>query len=158
MKIYLHISTFRRITTLGLQVISGLRYPWQQKVLDASGASRETLSAKIGIAEQAIAARLRDPRKPDAFERLALTDALRALEKPVKEAKPKSVHHYHIRWSSGALDWERFITPADAEAGAKQLALPNERYTIEEHGEECSRCGALMKDCGALMKDKAITA
>jgi hypothetical protein len=49
--------------------------------------------------------------------------------------------HYHIRWSGRtALDWECFNTRAEAEASAKQLTRLGETYTIEEHGEACSRC------------------
>jgi hypothetical protein len=53
--------------------------------------------------------------------------------------------HYHIRWSGKALlDWERFNTPAEAEASAKQLLRHGETYTIEEHNDACPRCQAAM--------------
>ena len=29
--------------------------------------------------------------------------------------------HYHIRWSSGKVDWERYNSRAEAEARARQL-------------------------------------
>jgi hypothetical protein len=49
--------------------------------------------------------------------------------------------HYHIRWSGKTtLDWERFSTPWEAEAIAKQLARPGEDYAIEEHDGTCQRC------------------
>lgn len=49
--------------------------------------------------------------------------------------------HYHIRWSGNVpLDWERFDTPAEAEARAKQLLRHGETYVIEEHDETCLRC------------------
>lgn len=57
----------------------GVKYPWQQFVVDAYVASPECLPSKINIAHRAIAARLIDRAEPDAEERLALNDALRAL-------------------------------------------------------------------------------
>jgi len=53
--------------------------------------------------------------------------------------------HYHIRWSGKALlDWQRFSTPEEAQASARQLVLFGETYMIEEHGETCPRCEAAM--------------
>lgn len=57
----------------------GVKYPWQQSVLDAFVASPESLPGKINIAEQAISGRFGDPIQPDVEESLALHDALRAL-------------------------------------------------------------------------------
>jgi hypothetical protein len=58
----------------------------------------------------------------------------------------KNGNHYHIRWSGkSALDWQRFDAGAEAEKSAKQLALLGETYAIEEHGEACPQCMALMK-------------
>lgn len=49
--------------------------------------------------------------------------------------------HYHIRWGTGALDWERHETRAAAEKSARQLAQLDETYTIEEfRNEKCSAC------------------
>ena len=49
--------------------------------------------------------------------------------------------HYHIRWSGKELlDWQRFSTPEEAKARARQLVRQGETYTIEEHDETCSRC------------------
>jgi hypothetical protein len=122
------------------------KYPWQQTVSDAFKASPEALPAKINAAEKAIAARLGDPKEPDASERAALDQALLALRglieqsrNPVSERRP----HFHIRWSGGALDHEAFGTRAAAEASANDLVLPNERYTIEEYGDGCPRCSEL---------------
>ena len=54
--------------------------------------------------------------------------------------------HYHIRWSGKqTLDWERFDTRAEAEASANLLALPGERYSIEENGESCPQCRSLLR-------------
>jgi hypothetical protein len=52
--------------------------------------------------------------------------------------------HFHIRWASGALDWERFATCWEAESATNQLAYTNERYTIEEFDDDCPRCLKVM--------------
>lgn len=130
-----------------------LKYPWQQTVSDAFEASPESLPAKINAAERAIAARLTDPKQPVAFERMAVAEALRSLKKLVKETRSKSVSqrlsHFHIRWSGGVLDWERFRTHAEAEAGAKQLVRLGESYAIEQHGVDCPKCAELLKEKSA---------
>src|SRR5262249_25639973 len=52
--------------------------------------------------------------------------------------------HYHIHWhNKTGVDWERFSTPAEAEQRAKELARPNEHFSVEETDETCSRCSAL---------------
>lgn len=48
-----------------------------------------------------------------------------------REAK-LSTPHFHIRWDSGALDWEQHATRAEAEESAKQVAHPDDGYTVEE--------------------------
>jgi len=55
--------------------------------------------------------------------------------------KETTVIHYHIRWSDSKLDWEAFSTQQEAETQAKQLVLPNEKYTIEQFDGNCPRCG-----------------
>ena len=51
--------------------------------------------------------------------------------------------HYHIRWSVKVLlDWQRFNTPEEAKASARQLVRRGETYIIEEHDETCPRCEA----------------
>jgi hypothetical protein len=40
--------------------------------------------------------------------------------------------HYHIRWATAALYWQRFNTHAEANARATQLMRPLETYNIEE--------------------------
>jgi hypothetical protein len=55
------------------------------------------------------------------------------------------MHHYHIRWSNGKLDWERYGSRAEAVSGAKKLMQYEETFTIEEHGESCPRCPDLVK-------------
>jgi hypothetical protein len=53
--------------------------------------------------------------------------------------------HYHIRWSGKALlDWQRFSTPEEAKASARQLVRQSETYINEEHDEACPRCQAAM--------------
>jgi hypothetical protein len=72
----------------------------------------------------------------------ASTQPLQARLKPSKTGDV-TMTHYHIRWSGSAqLDWERFNTPAEAEASAKQLLRHGETYMIEEHNRACSRCRA----------------
>ena len=53
--------------------------------------------------------------------------------------------HYHIRWSTSKLDWEVFNTRGEAENSAKQLVLPNERYSIEQFDNNCPRCSKARK-------------
>ena len=49
--------------------------------------------------------------------------------------------HYRIRWSNGKLDWERYVTRVEAEAGARQLMRVGETYTVEEFSDTgCPRC------------------
>ena len=52
---------------------------------------------------------------------------------------PTSVH-FHIRWVSGKLDWERHATRFDAERSAKRLVGPRETYRIEEADGHCRVC------------------
>lgn len=56
--------------------------------------------------------------------------------------------HYHIHWSEKGLDWERFNTQREAEKAAKQLAHPDETYTVEEHDGGCPQCVRLMNLTG----------
>jgi hypothetical protein len=55
------------------------------------------------------------------------------------------MNHFHIRWSSGALDWARFSTRSEAQEAAKQLMRVGEGYTVEEFGKACQRCQEVMK-------------
>jgi hypothetical protein len=64
-----------------------IKYPWQRLLLDAFTARSESLPTKIGIAQRAIYDRLND--EPDVSERLALTDALNALQVLIGETLPK---------------------------------------------------------------------
>jgi hypothetical protein len=56
------------------------RYLWETAVLNAFNATPETVAAKIEIAKQAVADRLRDQTPPDASETSALMYALEALD------------------------------------------------------------------------------
>jgi hypothetical protein len=57
------------------------------------------------------------------------------------EAEEAHPMHYHIRWSSGKLDWERYSTRAEADAGARQLMLTDKTYVVEEFSDTgCPRC------------------
>jgi hypothetical protein len=53
--------------------------------------------------------------------------------------------HFHIRWSTIGLDWERFGSQADAEEAAKQLARPGETYTVEQFDAACLTCAEFGK-------------
>lgn len=44
--------------------------------------------------------------------------------------------HYHIRWSTGTLDWERFETTGDSEAAANELVQPGETFAVEQYAKE----------------------
>jgi hypothetical protein len=49
--------------------------------------------------------------------------------------------HFHIRWSNGKLDWERYSSRAEAEAGARNLMRQEETYVVEEFSNTgCPRC------------------
>jgi len=127
-----------------------LKYPWQQTVRDAFAASPEALPIKINLAEKAIAARQRNMSPPDVYERLAIKESLCSLAELIDQTRLafRRRTHFHIRWASGALDWQRFGTTLEAEAGAQQLVLPGEAYTVEEYADDCSRCGALRAEKG----------
>ena len=75
-----------------------IKYPWQQSVVGTCSvgelrlaascvgcfcATPESLPAKINAAQRAVAARLMDPKQPNAFERIALNEALRSLKELV---------------------------------------------------------------------------
>ena len=121
-----------------------MKYAWQQAVLDAFDASSEFLPVKINIAQKAIAARQQELSQPEVFERIAIREALQGLGKLVKETRANFPRqsHFHIRWSEGKLDWERFSLRAEAEASATQLVRLNETYAIEEFDDKCAQCRA----------------
>lgn len=62
--------------------------------------------------------------------------------------------HFHIRWGSGALDWELFATQRDAESVATQLARVNESFSIQEFGEDCPRCLGLLSPERAVQPEQ----
>lgn len=53
--------------------------------------------------------------------------------------------HFHIRWSDGHLDYERFATAEHAAIAAHQLARPNEDYAIEGFDQSCEQCAELLR-------------
>ena len=64
----------------------GLKYPWQEVVVEAFLAPPSDLSIKINEAEQTISARIRES-EIDFAERMALDDALRMLRVLTSEAR-----------------------------------------------------------------------
>lgn len=62
-----------------------LRYQWQHSVLDAFAADADSSAEKTALAEEAIAVRLTDVRRPGAEEMAALSSAVQALEKLQKQ-------------------------------------------------------------------------
>jgi hypothetical protein len=56
------------------------------------------------------------------------------------------MNHYHIRWSTGTLDWEAFETEQAAAAAAKELARRGETFTIELLGTDCLRCHSMGRE------------
>jgi hypothetical protein len=74
-------GNWRLKTNRGMESMDDqIKYPWQQTIVDAFLASLDDASLKIRIAEQAISARLREPRRIDPSERMALEDGRRALK------------------------------------------------------------------------------
>jgi hypothetical protein len=53
---------------------------------------------------------------------------------------PSTNIHFHIRWFTGALDWERHSTRVAALKAAIRLARPGEKYSVEEGDEKCRAC------------------
>ena len=73
-----------------------LKYPWQAVIVDAFLAPPADLSAKINVAEQTIAARVRES-EIDFSERMALDDALRMLRVLISEIKAEKAEHSRLR-------------------------------------------------------------
>jgi hypothetical protein len=84
----------------------------------------------------------------DIYERLAIKEALRSLAELIDQTRLAFGRrtHFHIRWASGALDWQRFGTTLEAEASAQHLVLPGEAYTLEEYADDGCRCRALRSE------------
>jgi hypothetical protein len=74
----------------------GLKYPWQEAVVEAFIASPADLGAKINEAERAIAARISEPQI-DFSERMALEDALRMLRVLMTETKAEEAEQSRSR-------------------------------------------------------------
>jgi len=67
-----------------------MRYAWQQEVVDAFLAPLREVPAKVSVAEQAIAARLRERVELDSAENMALEDARRMLKVLISETRMES--------------------------------------------------------------------
>ena len=74
----------------------GLRYPWQEAVVEAFIAPPADLGAKIDEAERIISARINEPQI-DFPERMALDDALRMLRVLISETKAEEAEHSRSR-------------------------------------------------------------
>ena len=74
----------------------GLKYPWQEVVVEAFIAAPADLGAKINEAERTIAARINDPQI-DFSERMALDDALRMLWVLMSETKAEEAEQRRSR-------------------------------------------------------------
>jgi len=70
----------------------GLKYPWQEVVVEAFLAPPSDLSIKIDEAERTISARIRES-EIDFAERMALDDALRMLRVLISEARLQQVEY-----------------------------------------------------------------
>ena len=74
----------------------GLKYPWQEAVVEAFIASPADLGAKINEAERTISVRIKEPQI-DFAERMALDDALRMLRVLMTETKAEEAKHSRSR-------------------------------------------------------------
>ena len=74
----------------------GLKYPWQEALVEAFIASPADLGTKINEAEQAIAARISEPQIGFS-ERMALDDALRMLRVLMTETKAEEAEQSRSR-------------------------------------------------------------
>ena len=68
--------------------LEGLRYPWQQLVLDAFRESHpKNVQLRINVAERAISERLVDPHPFELAERLAIGEALLSLRRLLAQVR-----------------------------------------------------------------------
>jgi len=74
----------------------GLKYPWQEAVVEAFIASAADLGAKINVAERTISARV-NKSGIDFAERMALDDALRMLRVLMSETKAEKTEYSRSR-------------------------------------------------------------
>ena len=70
----------------------GLKYPWQEVVVEAFIAASADLGIKIKEAERTITARISEPQI-DFSERMALDDALRMLRVLISETKAQAAEY-----------------------------------------------------------------
>jgi hypothetical protein len=74
----------------------GLKYPWQEVVVEAFIAASADLGIKIKEAERTISARMSEPQI-DSSERMALDDALRMLRVLMTETKAEEAEQSRSR-------------------------------------------------------------
>jgi uncharacterized protein YjbJ (UPF0337 family) len=74
--------------------------------------------------------------------------------KPMSPASSSPSRHFHIRWSDGVLDDERFGSSKQADETAKRWARRGEAYTIEEFDESCEKCAEARRKFGSLSSSK----
>lgn len=65
-----------------------------------------------------------------------------------------SKHHYHIRWSSSAIDWKAFPTSEEAAELAEGIKKPNESYVIEKRDSGCETCSAFRSKSAGMFSDQ----
>jgi hypothetical protein len=51
--------------------------------------------------------------------------------------------HYHIKWSGGRYDWERFRSFDEATKAAMLIVQPNETFIVQHFDDKCSVCEKL---------------
>jgi hypothetical protein len=51
--------------------------------------------------------------------------------------------HYHIKWSGGTYDWERFRSYDEATKAAMHIVRPSETFTVEHFDDKCAVCEKL---------------
>lgn len=58
--------------------------------------------------------------------------------------------HFHIRWSNGTLDAERFASGKEADEIAKRWVRRGEGYSIEEFDDSCEKCAEARHKFGRI--------
>jgi hypothetical protein len=62
----------------------------------------------------------------------------------MSESGGSAPSHFHIRWSSDALDHEPFTSSEQAHESAQSLVGRGESYSVEEFGDSCELCATLL--------------
>jgi hypothetical protein len=74
----------------------GIKYWWQEVVVDAFRSDPSDLSMRINVAERTISARIKES-EIDFSERMALSDALRMLRVLISETEARRAEHARSR-------------------------------------------------------------